>query len=234
MIVKLDTYDGRSPWNAFQVYFNLVEDLNGWTTASGGAFLASTLQGLALELLQNLPSGNQRDYKALEEALEERFGEKHLGRLYHATLRTQIQGGNESLSELAIDIKRLMRLSYQGCTTATLDSVAVGHFLDAIGDTEVQQFVRLSSPACMRDAVARAMEVEAMTRAVRATRRVTVPGSYQPGTSSALCSAASQHRSANFVRGNRAATTSEAISNMLALRPERRAVYGTGNTRCTM
>lgn len=186
MIVKLDTYDGRSPWNAFQVHFDLVADLNDWTTASRGAFLASTLRGPALELLQNLPPGNQRDYKALEEALEGRFGEKHLGRLYHATLRTRIQGRNESLSELAIDIERLTRLSYQGCTTATLDSVAVGHFLDAIGDTEVQQFVRLSSPACMRDAVARAMEVEATTRAVRATRRVTVPGGYQPGTSSAL------------------------------------------------
>ncbi|CAN7977915.1 unnamed protein product, partial [Ixodes persulcatus] len=108
-------------------------------------------------------------------ALDGRFGEKQLGRLYLAILRTRIQRRNESLSELAIDIERLTRLAYQGCTTATLDSAAVGNFLDAIGDTEVQTFVRLSSPASMRDAVARAMEVEATTRGVRATRRPSLP-----------------------------------------------------------
>lgn len=180
MIVKLDTYDGRNPWGTFRTHFDLVADINGWKNNSRGAFLASALRGAALEVLQNLPATIQRDYNSLVNALEGRFGDKHLGRLYHATLRTRVQQKNESLAELATDIERLARHAYEGCAASTLDLVAAGHFVDAISDSEVQQFVRLSSPGCMRDAVARAMEVEAARGAVRATRRVSAAVEFPP------------------------------------------------------
>nr|CAD7413098.1 unnamed protein product [Timema poppensis] len=119
-----------------------------------------TDQGPALAVLQNISEPTRLDYDALTSALVLRFGDKHLRHLYHAQLKNRVQRPNESLAELAADVERLSQLALEGCPADTRDVITVGAFLDAISDREVQQTVRVAGLRTMREALARALEVE--------------------------------------------------------------------------
>nr|CAD7201211.1 unnamed protein product [Timema douglasi] len=132
-----------------------------WITDDAKAqYLAEILRGPALAVLQNISEPTRLDYDALTSALVLRFGDKHLRHLYHAQLKNRVQRPNESLAELAADVERLSQLALEGCPADTRDVITVGAFLDAISDREVQQTVRVAGLRTMREALARALEVE--------------------------------------------------------------------------
>nr|CAD7260240.1 unnamed protein product [Timema shepardi] len=109
------------------------------------------------------------------------------------TLKKRVQRPNEPLAELAADVERLSQLALEGCPADTRDVIAVGAFLDAISDSEVQQTVRVAGLRTMREALARALEVESAKVAARATRRVVRNARLEEGDVSAGVSLDQQH-----------------------------------------
>ncbi|UYV62064.1 K02A2.6-like [Cordylochernes scorpioides] len=93
--------------------------------------------------------------------LELRYGEQHLRQVYQAKLKLRRQKVGESLQGFEADVKRLCHLAYPGAPIDFLDRWAAQTFIDGIRDVEVQRVLRLASFDKSREALVRALEVEA-------------------------------------------------------------------------
>ncbi|UYV63465.1 K02A2.6-like [Cordylochernes scorpioides] len=108
--------------------------------------LIVVLRGPALDLLQAVPRADQQSYAMLMGELELRYGEQYLRQGFEA------------------DVNRLCHLAYPGAPIDFLDKWAAQTFIDGIRDVEVQRVLRLASFDKSREALVRALEVEAAYR----------------------------------------------------------------------
>ena len=101
------TYDGKTAWDAFKMQFEMLAQINKWTTEEKSAYLAVGLRGPALAVLSNMPADKLYDYDTPVSALEARFGNAHQLELHKMKLRGRIRRREETLAELAEDIEYL-------------------------------------------------------------------------------------------------------------------------------
>ena len=144
------TFDGKMSWDAYKTQFEIVAETNGWNNEEKAAFLATSLQGQAVTVLNCLSQANRRDYDALVQALDGRYGTLCQSELNRATLRNRVRRRDESLSELAGDIERLVRLAYPNGTPEMLEALAKDQFLDAVQDDEIRLRIAQSRPTTLR------------------------------------------------------------------------------------
>ncbi|UYV63390.1 hypothetical protein LAZ67_2003939, partial [Cordylochernes scorpioides] len=153
------TFDGQTSLEGFRRQFEAVTLNNGW-----GETEIVALRGPALDLLQAVPRADQQSYAMLMGELELRCGEQHLRQVYQAQLKLRRQKVGESLQGFEADVKRLCHLAYPGAPIDFLDQLAAQTFIDGIRDVEVQRVLRLASSDKSREALVRALEVEAAYR----------------------------------------------------------------------
>ncbi|WP_369409856.1 DUF1759 domain-containing protein [Wolbachia endosymbiont of Corcyra cephalonica] len=111
-------FDGKSSsWSAFKRQFETLSSVNGWSDTQAYMALTLALRGDALLILENLPTEG-RNLEPLMEALETRYGDKHLEHVYRAQLKDRTQKYNESLQEWATEIERLVRRAYVNSPSA--------------------------------------------------------------------------------------------------------------------
>lgn len=67
------TYDGSGQWIDYHAHFEACSEINGWSYATKGLYLAASLRGSAQGCLGNIPKGEKPDYETLVLALEDRF-----------------------------------------------------------------------------------------------------------------------------------------------------------------
>ncbi|UYV64923.1 hypothetical protein LAZ67_3002460, partial [Cordylochernes scorpioides] len=158
------TFDGQTSLEGFRRQFEAVTLNNGWGETEKVTNLIVALRGPALDLLQAVPRADQQSYAMLMGELELRYGEQHLGQVYQAQLRLRRQKVGESLQGFEADVKRLCHLAYPGAPIDFLDQLAAQTFIDGIRDVEVQRVLRLASFDKSREALVRALEVEAAYR----------------------------------------------------------------------
>ncbi|UYV79070.1 hypothetical protein LAZ67_17000994, partial [Cordylochernes scorpioides] len=158
------TFDGQTSLEGFRRQFEAVTLNNGWGETEKVTNLIVALRGPALDLLQAVPRADQQSYAMLMGELELRYGEQHLRQVYQAQLRLRIQKVGESLQGFEADVKRLCHLAYPGAPIDFLDQLAAQTFIDGIRDVEVQRVLRLASFDKSREALVRALEVEAAYR----------------------------------------------------------------------
>ena len=58
-------YDGKSIWESFRAQFEIVAELNEWTSAEMAAFLATSLEGSAANVITSIETSKRRDHAAL-------------------------------------------------------------------------------------------------------------------------------------------------------------------------
>ena len=165
-------FDGKSIWESFRAQFEIVAELNEWTSEEMAAFLATSLEGSAANVIASMETSKRRDYAALIEALETRFGtavQKELNRVKLRSIR-RLQG--ESLAEVADEVERLARLAYNDAPATTQDTHAKEQFVDAITDDDLRVRVMQTRPVTLQDALRSALELESYTLAVRGTPTV--------------------------------------------------------------
>jgi hypothetical protein len=87
--------------------------------------------------------------------------------LYQAELKARKRHPGESLAELGRDVARLIRLAFPTADLATREMVGINAFLDAIPGPaiEVRLNVLRGHPSTLLEAVALAMEVDALLEA---------------------------------------------------------------------
>ena len=116
--IRPSPYDGVSSWDDYRAQFELVAELNGWDGCTKAIYLAASLQGPARAILGDLDSSKRRDFSALIEALESRFGSKHQTEMYRAQLCCRTRKREETLPELAQAVQRLTRQAYPNGPTS--------------------------------------------------------------------------------------------------------------------
>ena len=107
--IQPPTYDGQTLWSSYKKQFETTAAANLWGEEQKATALVIALRGAALVILQTLSEEDRNRYSALTAALELRFGDKHLKKVFAAQLKTRIQKTGESLQEFEADIKRLVR-----------------------------------------------------------------------------------------------------------------------------
>ncbi|UYV76783.1 hypothetical protein LAZ67_14002011 [Cordylochernes scorpioides] len=158
------TFDGQTSLEGFRRQFEAVTLYNGWGETEKATNLIVAFRGPALDLLQAVPRADQQSYAMLMGELELRYGEQHLRQVYQAQLKLRRQNVGESLQWFEADVKRLCHLAYPGAAINFLDQLAAQTFIDGIRDVEVQRVLRLASFDESREALVRALEVEAAYR----------------------------------------------------------------------
>lgn len=172
--VVIPVFDGKTPWNEFWTLFETAALVNSWTEGQKASKLSLALRGDALRILQTIPLLERTNFKELVSRLEMRFGEKHLIEMYRSELRNRAQKEKESLQEYEADIVRLVKIAYPTAPDDIYESLAVDKFLDGIRDVETKQAVKLARPRTINDALAQALEFEAIRKSSRGFARVRV------------------------------------------------------------
>lgn len=166
--VKVPSYDGTTSWSAYRKQFELAAKANSWTNDQCLTALSTALRGPALSVLDAMP--NEYSYANLMEAMETRYGERHLEHVFRAQLKDRVQKSSETLQQWALEIEKLVRKAYPSADTVTINNSILEAFVDGIKDLEVRTAVRLAHHRTMKEAVAHALEVEAVRREPRSGR----------------------------------------------------------------
>jgi hypothetical protein len=159
--MKPSLYDGQSPYEDYQVQFNMLADLNGWTHDVKALYLAGCLTGSARSVLNDMDPKARYEFGKLDEALRERFGTDDQSELFKAKLRNRVKSKEETLQELAHDIRRLVRLAYPKAPVRTHEDLTKDQFIEALGDSEIRWSVFQARPKSITEALKVAMELEA-------------------------------------------------------------------------
>jgi hypothetical protein len=158
---KPATYDGTTEWRDYLVQFEMVAELNRWDERTKALELATNLRGTAQGVLSDLRPEYRVNYKHLVLALQSRFEPKNQEELYRAQIKSRIRKKGEALTELAQDIKRLIRLAYPEGWSEIRERLARDSFIDSLNDAELEWAVFRGKPITVDDAVRLGLEYEA-------------------------------------------------------------------------
>ncbi|UYV70389.1 K02A2.6-like [Cordylochernes scorpioides] len=155
------TFDGQSSFGNYMRQFEAVSLNNGWGEAERAINLIVALRGPALDLLQTIPEQDQRSYVSLVSALELRFGDQHSRHVFQSQLKLRRQKMGESIQEFEADLKRLCLMAYPSAPIDFIDQWVAQTFIEGIRNVEVQKTLRLTSFNTSREALIRALEIDA-------------------------------------------------------------------------
>jgi hypothetical protein len=174
--MKPTQYDGKTPYEDYQVQFCMLSELNGWSKNERALYLAGSLGGSARSVLNDIGAKDRYDYDKLDEALRERFGTDDQSELFKAKLRNRVKSREETLQELAHDVRRLVRLAYPKAAIRTHNDLTKDQFIEALGDSEVRWSVFQARPRDLTEALKVAMELEAFKESEKCRMRRNIRG----------------------------------------------------------
>jgi hypothetical protein len=174
--MKPSTYDGLTPYEDYRVQFNMLAELNEWSEKIKALYLAGSLSKGARSVLNDMLPEDRYSYTKLDGALRVRYGTDDQSELFKAKLRGRIKSKEESLQELAHDIRRLVRLAYPKAAMSTHDDLTKDQFIESLGDGEIRWSVFQARPKNITEALKVAMELEAFRESEKCRMRKSVRG----------------------------------------------------------
>ncbi|KAJ8029256.1 hypothetical protein HOLleu_28605 [Holothuria leucospilota] len=159
--IRPGIYDGSSSWEDYQVQFEAVAELHGWDKQVMAMCLAASLKGDARAVLADLDTKSRRSYPLLTEALSRRFSPSHQTEIFRIQLKNRIRKKEESLPQLAQEVRRLARRAYPSAPPQLLGFLCKDHFLDALDDQDLRLGVYQMRPGSLEEALKAALEMEA-------------------------------------------------------------------------
>ncbi|CAA9994835.1 unnamed protein product [Nesidiocoris tenuis] len=156
--IKPNPYDGCSPWDEYWVQFQAIIRANNWQADTASIRLLTSLKGPALAVVCNIPESN-RNLHTMKEVLAQRFGAAGQERLYLARLRRRIQGPKEDVATFGADVESLARRAVRN--EHACESIAIEQFMNGLHNQRVRELVIAGDPTTLRDAIARAINLEA-------------------------------------------------------------------------
>ena len=102
--MKPQLYDGDDDLNDYLAQFEILANINNCDYITKSLYLAGSLKGEAITLLNELDRDQRRDYDSLVMVLNTKYGSAERSELYRAKLQTRITGTDETLPELASEL----------------------------------------------------------------------------------------------------------------------------------
>ena len=109
---NMDTFDGKTSWLDYQIYFDEVAEFQRWTDREKAMVLIMNLRRSAREVLIGMPAAARHDYVELTRVLGQNFCPREQIYIHQAELRGRRQKPTEKMTDLGRDIARLVRLAY--------------------------------------------------------------------------------------------------------------------------
>ena len=126
-------YDGKTIWESYRAQFEITAQ----SSAEMAAFLATSLEGNAANVIGSMESEKRQDYTALVNALETRCGSAVQKELNRVKLRSRRRQKGEPLAEVADEVERLSRLAYNDTPISTQDNHAKEQFRRRFADSHI-------------------------------------------------------------------------------------------------
>ena len=153
--MKPDKYEGLTCFETFLTQFNNCAEYNRWSDSEKLSYLRWSLKGSTAQMLWG---ARDMTYKQLVTRLISRFGSADMEEHYRVDLQCR-RKNNETLKELAQDIRRLMMLSYPGDQTPISENLAKEHFIVVLEDPELELKIREREPHTLDSALRVAQRV---------------------------------------------------------------------------
>jgi len=167
--MKPEKFDGTTCFETFLVQFQNCALLNNWSETEKLCCLRWALKGPAAQLLLET---EDLSYQRLVKRLRARFGTENQKERFQVELQCRRRKPNESLRDLAHDIRRLMMLAYPGEShTAMAEGFAKDHFITALDDGELELKVKEREPKTLDSALTYAQRLEIYVSSIRQRRQ---------------------------------------------------------------
>ncbi len=146
-------YDGKKPWERFIKQFKALSHACGWSEEETRFRLVNSLRDEAAEYaFEVLPGHILNSVDLLQQALQERFGERKTTNAYLSLLENKKLAPKETLSEYAADIRRLVSKGYPTADGQTHETIALRHFIKGLTDQNMIVAVGMKDPKTLDDA----------------------------------------------------------------------------------
>jgi transposase InsO family protein len=172
--IKPEKFSGSTSLATFLEQFCSCAAYNRWDETDKAAYLRASLNGEAGQLLWVGGRLFGASYDEIVSKLKQRFGEENQEERYETELRCRTRRENETLQELAQDIRRLTTLAYPNDSGRTIDRLAKGAFIEALGDDDLEMKLREKELHDLDAALRAAMRLESYKKIVENKRRMEV------------------------------------------------------------
>uniref|UniRef100_A0A1B0ACC2 CCHC-type domain-containing protein n=1 Tax=Glossina pallidipes TaxID=7398 RepID=A0A1B0ACC2_GLOPL len=112
--------------------------------------LITSLRGAAAQIIQIIPEGNRREFAAIMDALERKYGSKHVKEKL-----------NERIQDYATEIEHLANLAYIGVSDDVLERLKIDAFVKGLRDAELKKAVWTSPKTTFTETLGFALTLEA-------------------------------------------------------------------------
>jgi transposase InsO family protein len=160
--IQLDKYDGTGNFDAYLGTFYMAARYNGWSKDEMRDQLCCSLRGSASHILFLNDPKRTATFDAAVSLLRNRFGNHHQSEIYRARLRAYKQGRNQSLHELADEIRNLTTLGFPCESNSMIEILLIDNFNNALSDRWASGQIRLREPATLDEALKIALKLEAL------------------------------------------------------------------------
>jgi hypothetical protein len=92
--MKPQLFDGTGDLHEYLAQFDIVSAINGWDMTQKVLYLASSLTGGALSVLNELSPVQRRDFNKVTEVLQNRYGSENRAEIFRSRLQTRVRGKN--------------------------------------------------------------------------------------------------------------------------------------------
>ena len=143
-------YDGTTSLSQFRQSFNDSAIMNNWETEMEKAlWLRNSLKAQARGIIYD----NCYDVNELWSRLESRFGDELKLRQYERLLATRVRKHDESLTDLADDIRKMSLIVYRGINYYAQERLMISHFTRALSDVDMEYDISQQQPATLEQAL---------------------------------------------------------------------------------
>ncbi len=153
-------FNGEGSFEDYLVKFDLLSKINKWDDHMKALELATSLEGLALQVLTELEPQQRESYGALAAALTAQFNPSNVTELFRAKLRVRVRCKKETLPELAHDVQYLTRKAYPNIDAQVREHLVLEKFIEALNDPDLEWYVFQSKPPSIIKALDMALEYE--------------------------------------------------------------------------
>jgi len=162
--MKPEKFNGTTCFETFLVQFNNCSQFIQWNEREKLQYLRWSLTRTAAQMLWRTEG---MSFRQLVIRLRTRFGSLDMEEKYQTEIQCRRRRPDETLRELAQDIRRLMMLAYPGDRSAMAERLAKEHFLCALDDPDLELKVREKEPQDLDSALKAAQRFEVFRGAVR-------------------------------------------------------------------